>query len=527
MISINNKQHLSRSTKHSIIYISIVPLAVFVLVVWVSFHRISDFRNNQINAATSVVNLVTQEITHLIEQRNRLLNIFVNNERSIIKKLARNPRNAKLAEIIGNRMSAYFPEYFTFTLVDKFGDVIIDDFDGYLGEICLLDIKRFSTTGMQSIRVHPNPYLYHTDSIAQVSNRMEDGYFFASFKTKIFSRLLELSSPIDQHLMLVNTKNTDLIEVTEQGSRIVLDREDYKLTKLEKQRILYSKPIAGTDWRLVSLHDEDVFDDYNYDIIVIGSIISFIFLIGSILMSIVLWRAQQQRNLLKKTREEMFSLFSHDLRSPLNSIYGTVQLLAMDLDEHNFDPDMKSLISSAVSNSKHMLSLINDLLDIQKLESGMMSFNFEEIELNSFIQHVIDLNMRTADMQNVGIKFIAKENFYLNIDSQRCQQVLTNLLSNAIKYSPENETVTVAFTSDKYNVAISVTDNGQGISDDIKDMVFDKFAQSTSRETQSVGGTGLGLTIVKYVVEAHGGEVSFKSEAEQGTEFIVTLPLNR
>lgn len=522
-----NQHRLAASVKHSIIYLTLVPFIVIILVAWLSQQRINDFKRNQISIAESVVNSVAQETSRLIHENKRLLNIFVENEQENIKNLIANPDSEEYKDIIEEKMHEYFPEYFAFTVVDQFGDPIIDDFDGHIGEICLDDIKIFSNTSKQSIRVHPNPYIYHTDSIASISGHKEDGLFFASFGTNVFSRLLKLSSPNNQNLMLLNTKIPDLMEITEKGARIATKRDNYTLTDEGKERILFSTDIKGTYWRVVSFHDEEIFSNYNRDVYVVGLIIIIIFVIGSALMAIALWHAERQRVVLKMAKEDMFALFSHELRSPLNVIYGTIQILQLDADAHGFDEGTQEMISSAVENSKHMISLINDLLDVQKLEAGMMSFNFENIEMNGFIEETINLNMRLAAMRRIKIDFKPGSSLQLNIDQQRFQQVLTNLLSNAIKYSPTNDTVTVSLTTKNANAVITVSDNGPGIDDDIKQNVFEKFTQSTSKATKKVGGTGLGLAIVKYIVVAHGGYVEFESEEGKGASFIVKIPLNR
>jgi len=522
-----NRQRLLVSVKQSIIYLLLIPVIVLALIAWVSHYRINDFKNNQMEIATSIVNSVANETSRLITENKRLVDIFIRHERENIINLIANPDDDNLKQAIEDKIRNYFPDYFTFTVVNNDGEPVIDDFDGYLGDICLSDIKTFAKTKNQSIQVHPNPYIYHTDTIAKVGDKNNDGYFFASFRTNVFSRLLKLSSPNMQSLMLINTKTPDLIEITEEGARITLDRNNYTLTAQEKARTLFSIPIAGTNWRLASFHNENLFSDYEYEVYSVGLVIFLLFLTGSILMASTLWRAEQQRIALKQTKEEMFSLFSHDLRSPLTSIYGAVQLIEMEADKHSLDDVTKKMLSDAVSNCEHMLYLLNDLLDIQKLESGMMSFEYENIELNAFIKNVINLNQRLAEMNHVQLHFESMEPLHADIDKQRLQQVLTNLITNAIKYSPDYDMVTIRLTRDDKGAVLTITDNGPGIGTDIQDTLFNKFTQSQTASNKNKGGTGLGLSIVKYIVEEHGGYVGFKSEPGKGTQFVVKIPLKR
>ena len=158
------KSGFSKSAKQSIIFFSVIPLIVAVLVAVFSSYRIDDFRTNQECIAISVVNTVAQETSRLIRENRRLLTIFVDNERPNIKNLIADPTNDDYKKIIEASIKIYFPEYFTFTVVNQFGDPIIADFDGYIGDICLADIKAFSDTQSQAIQVHPNPSIYHTGS---------------------------------------------------------------------------------------------------------------------------------------------------------------------------------------------------------------------------------------------------------------------------------------------------------------------------------------------------------------------------
>jgi len=525
-IDTKNTLPLLASIKHSLIYLILIPFVSMILVAWASYHRIIDFKNNQTAIASSIVNSTAQEITRVITEQKKLLNIFVDNERYYIKKLVQNPNNEVFEEIINRKIKYYFPNHFTFTVVDADGNLITEDYDGYIGEVCIRDIISYAKTGKQRIQVHPNPFVYHTDAIIKIDRNKDDGYFFASFATDNFSRILALSSPNDQSLMLVNTQAPELIEIVEEGARIVLNRDSYSLSNTEKQRILFSTPVVGSNWRLISLHDEDLFSNYAQGIIIIAIIIISLFVLSSLLMVITLCRSEKQRIESEEAKEYMFSLFSHELRSPLTSIYGTVQLLKFNAQLHGFDDGTTAMISDAVQNSEHMIMLINDLLDMQKLESGKMSFDFERYELNAFIVDVIGLNKRLSEMHHVEINFNSVAPITADIDRQRFTQVITNLLSNAIKYSPKNERIFVSLSSSESEATISIKDSGPGISEDVKENLFEKFVQSTSNLTQKVGGTGLGLSIVKSIVEEHGGEITVVSATGQGAEFIVKIPLN-
>ena len=516
---------LLTSIKHSLIYLVLIPIVASVLVSWISYQRIKEYRDSQLSIAKTVVRSTALEISRKIKEQKKLLGIFAENERYYIKKLVSEPDNEVFEDIIAKKLRYYFPKYFAFTVVDQYGNLITEDYNGYIGDICVHDIMNFANSGDERIQVHPNPYAHHTDAIVKIGKKKQDGYFFTSFATDSFSRILSLSSPAGQHLMLINSQTPNLIEIVETGARNVLDRDSYVLTDEEQQRILFSRPVEGAKWNLLSMHDEDLFVRYEQQVITIAAIIILIFVLSSVFMIITLCRGEKQRIALQQTKQEMFSFFTHDLRSPLTSIYGTLQLLEIDTDRYHFNKNTKEMLSSAIINSEHMITLINDLLDIQKLESGNMSFNYEKAELNQFIIDTIKLNQRFAEMQSVRIEFKATDKLYANIDKRRFQQVLTNLLSNAIKYSPENEVVTVSLDKQDSFAILSVADNGPGVNLDVQHSLFDKFTQSDSQITHETGGTGLGLSIVRYIVQKHRGNVSFESTIGQGSKFIIKIPL--
>lgn len=509
--------------KHSIIYLMVIPFVVLLLVIWVSSHRINDFQTSQVKIAESATNALAGEISTVISERNKLLDIFVANEADYIRRLKHDPDNENLKKIVETKLLYYFSDYFTFSIADNKGRLILDDYDGYIGDICRNDISHYAKTGRRHVQVHPNPYVYHTDVISQIDD--DGGYFFASFSTDVFSRLLRLSSPEGQHLMLINTKVNDLIDITEQGSRLLLNRNNYLLTDEERQAVLAEKEIPGTYWKITSFHDKNLFDDFNYTVITLGAIIVATFLLATILMMVIIWRGEKRRISVEQYKDEMFSFFTHDLRAPLTSIYGTVQLLHLYSETHGFDKQTRTLVDSAVHNAKGLLSLIDDILDVQKLESGMVLFDRQKVELNALIQDVIKLNSRLADMHFVKVEFEQKPELYANIDERRFQQVLTNLLSNAIKYSPQHGVVQVSLTLDNSNAVIAVSDAGAGISRDVQETLFEKFTQGSSGDLHQMGSLGLGLSIVKYIVEEHGGQVRFESEIGQGTTFFVYIPL--
>jgi signal transduction histidine kinase len=169
--------------------------------------------------------------------------------------------------------------------------------------------------------------------------------------------------------------------------------------------------------------------------------------------------------------------------------------------------------------------LINDILDIEKIESGKIEFDLKRVELRSLIEHAIEANRGYAGSFNVGIHLDPESaTAHVRADPDRLVQVVTNLLSNACKFSPPHSEVLVTIAAVRHAVRISVRDHGPGIAPEFRPRVFDKFAQADGTEARQKGGTGLGLSIVKRIVTLLGGAVGFHDAFGGGTEFFVDLP---
>ncbi|OGI01637.1 MAG: hypothetical protein A2104_03640 [Candidatus Melainabacteria bacterium GWF2_32_7] len=227
---------------------------------------------------------------------------------------------------------------------------------------------------------------------------------------------------------------------------------------------------------------------------------------------------------IEKLKNEFVSTVSHELRTPLTSIRGSLGLILSGALGDITD-DTKDMLDIANNNSIRLISLINDILDIEKIESGRMNFNLETLEILPIIEQAIEENKSYAKQFNVDIVL---DNQLTNekgvVDKNRFLQVLTNLLSNAVKFSPSGETVKISGYKSNNGIIISVKDYGHGIPDEFKCKIFQKFAQSDSSSTRQKGGTGLGLSISKAIVEKMNGEISFETKIGEGTTFFVYLP---
>jgi DNA-binding response OmpR family regulator len=226
-------------------------------------------------------------------------------------------------------------------------------------------------------------------------------------------------------------------------------------------------------------------------------------------------------------KNEFVSTVSHELRTPLTSISGALALMAKGTAGALPDKAL-GLVAIARSNCDRLVRLINDILDLERIEAGKLVFEFSGVPIKRLVERAIAENLDYAAkfqvvLQQDGDPVDAE----VWGDEHRLLQVLTNLISNAVKFSPAGGTVSVATSRADGTLHLAVTDRGRGIPDAFKPRIFQKFAQADATDSRQKGGTGLGLSIVKSIVERHGGRIGFESEWGAGSTFHVDLPEKR
>jgi signal transduction histidine kinase len=224
-----------------------------------------------------------------------------------------------------------------------------------------------------------------------------------------------------------------------------------------------------------------------------------------------------------KAKTDFLAKMSHELRTPLNSIIGFSDLLIEQEPSINTAKRV-AFLKNVAGSAKHLLSLINDLLDISKVEAGKMSMNLEEIDLRSAITNCVASTTPLFARKNQTVEVaLPTEPMMVQGDQGRLEQVLLNLLSNANKFSPEGDRISVTTGGNGASYRIEIRDHGIGISDADQQRIFEEFEQVHSKGTLS-SGTGLGLALAKRFVEAHGGAIEVRSAAGEGATFSVVLP---
>lgn len=266
------------------------------------------------------------------------------------------------------------------------------------------------------------------------------------------------------------------------------------------------------------------------------------------LKSATLYQEIKETNLklekLERLKSEFISIVSHELRTPLTSIKNSLDILLSGRCGE-VTPSADKFISMARRNVQRLSGIINDLLDLSKIEAGKMDFNFKEISIHSVIDYVKSTLTELAKSKKLNLITEETEGLpSINADSQRLEQVLTNLVSNAIKFTPEGRNITIKSNvvnakdikiNDSFKdeirklegdyIMVSVIDEGIGIAE--KDLLhaFDKFAQIENSLSRKVGGSGLGLPIAKQLLDAHNGAIWCDSEPEKGSTFYFVIPV--
>ncbi len=231
-----------------------------------------------------------------------------------------------------------------------------------------------------------------------------------------------------------------------------------------------------------------------------------------------------ERKRLERLQDEFVSTVSHELRTPMTSISGSLGLLVGGAGGA-LPPAAAHLLKIAQANCQRLVRLINDILDIKKLESGLMAFNFQRCEACSLLERAVEADRVIADGHGVRIRLdTSPEAFYIWVDPDRFVQVITNLLSNAFKFSAPEAEVAVAIENRGDTARITVRDHGSGIPAEFKPRVFEKFAQANTGNGGLQTGTGLGLSIVRQMIMRMNGQIGFDDAPGGGTIFYVDLP---
>jgi len=235
----------------------------------------------------------------------------------------------------------------------------------------------------------------------------------------------------------------------------------------------------------------------------------------------------RQLETASRHKSEFLANMSHELRTPLNAIIGYSEMLqeeAEDVGQASFTPDLQKIHGAG----RHLLGLINDILDLSKIEAGRMDLEVSTFHLPSALSNAMTLIRERAQRHSIQLGLDVDPRISeFQADERKVKQILLNLLSNAVKFTPDGGRVDVSAKLDTTKVAIAVKDTGIGIAPEDQNAVFEEFKQVGRDYTRKAEGTGLGLALTKRFVELHGGEITLASSLGQGSTFTITLPIRQ
>ncbi|AEB29089.1 two-component sensor histidine kinase [Carnobacterium sp. 17-4] len=226
---------------------------------------------------------------------------------------------------------------------------------------------------------------------------------------------------------------------------------------------------------------------------------------------------------LEKVRTDFVTNASHELKTPVTALKGFSETL---LDGAMEDKEvLKQFLEIMLAESSRLDFLVNDILELSKLEQKQVPMNMQEVNLTEAVLSTFQLVKQTADEKEMKLNLIEEDTLFITVDSSRLKQILANLINNAVVYTQDSGEVTVTIRKENNQAVILVSDNGIGIPEDEQDRIFERFYRVDKARSRNSGGTGLGLSIVKYLVENLNGSIAVESKLGLGTTFIVRLPI--
>lgn len=360
-------------------------------------------------------------------------------------------------------------------------------------------------------------------------------------KANYFDRVKELFTELDG-------KNYD--EYIEEIQSAMAENQSYStvFTFKNERRHLYCSPLANSEWYILTVMpygelDGIVNDLANRRLYMLALSLTVIMVMFLVIFILYYKWTNKQIDEIEKARQtaikashaksEFLSNMSHDIRTPMNAIVGMTEIACSNIDNK---PVLQNCLKKITQSNKHLLGLINDILDMSKIESGNMELNMESTSLRKIMDDIATIIQQQIKAKNqhfdIAVSNVAFENVFT--DSVRLNQVIINLLSNAVKFTQNGGSIHIAMSQeasprgDEYvRVHIFVKDNGIGMSEEFKHRIFESFAREDNKRVQKTEGTGLGMAITKYIIDAMEGTIEVESESGKGTQFHVTVDMKK
>ena len=521
------------------------------------YETIIDFRISQLSA---IIATLPPEMPGNINEHDKLLeNLAYHATARGFEYLALCSANGNVEMIYGDHIEAVDPDPFLKSLnnnekkvaagVDRNGKALVllgipCDYIMSNGSKCAALVAGLSAESMSEIL-----FLDSDTSIVSSYIIRKNGSFVIRTSSAVGENYFtQFRSLFDEHSVEADEYITELKNAMEADidySAIVGDAED--------RRHIYCTSLSNSEWYLVITMPyaelTAVVNQMEHEWSFMVYLVSFIavFAIALIFYQYVKISKKQMAALAKageeaeharreaehanKAKSEFLSNMSHDIRTPMNAIVGMTAIAITNINNHE---SVQNCLKKISLSSKHLLGLINDVLDMSKIESGKMTLNVDQVSLREVMESIVNIiqpQVKAKKQQfNIFIHDISTEN--VCCDSIRLNQVLINLLGNAVKFTPEEGTIHVSMyeeaspKGDTYvRTHVIVQDNGIGMSKEYQAKIFESFTREDNTRVQKTEGSGLGMAITKYIVDAMGGSITVNSELGKGSHFHVTLDL--
>ncbi|MCH8518411.1 PAS domain S-box protein [Candidatus Gracilibacteria bacterium] len=375
----------------------------------------------------------------------------------------------------------------------KASDMKIKDLSQYLGNL-ISEVQNKRLEVMQQ-----------KDSLSAIIDNIAEGIMVVGddYKVQVFNKMSEKLTGIKESEVIGKLYDENFFFYSEKTKKCF---RDFIISSILESKVEF-------------LYEGIVIQDIKGKYIPISLIVSPM---GEKKGAVVVFRDASQERELEHLKDEFVSIASHELRTPMTVING---YSAMILEEKigTLNAAQKKCISRIKSNVEHLISLINDMLNISRLEAGKMQIDLEEISLNDFFQEIHGEFSYMFQEKNIHLH-VEKNTFTCVTDKTKLHQILVNLLGNAYKFTKPEGEVTLYARKDEGSIEISIQDTGEGINSKDIELLFKKFSQVNSYLHNKAEGTGLGLSICKMLVELLGGKIFVESEYKKGSRFYFTIP---
>lgn len=520
-------------------YVLVTLLMVGSLLAWQAWSRTDNFDRHHRQLANTSVRGAADEIGILFGELHRSMHLFAADRQALLDRILAEPDDDTLWVQLEAAVRLHFPEYFGLTLADIAGNVLRPDFENRVEEICRQDILTFIRQDFREQGViHPNPEGYHFDIMVPWGDTdTPHGVFFLSFHPNMIARILQRLQSPGHSLLLLNRDKAGLIEITAEGTRDELER-NFFLDAGETARLGAPLPVAGSRWDLVDLPaaqllSREALRNWSY------AVIEFFVFAG---VTLLMWyqirrkersRVQAEASALRHQTAlahvdrlnilgEMASGLAHELNQPLSAISTYCQSGLRILDTVENPPDkLVHVLEASSQQAKRAGTIIHRMREFATKGKAQPA----RVDINRLVAEATDFFRPELDRQGISLLLdLATGLPAVLADSIQIEQVLLNLLYNASEAMAMVEPVArrLAITSrltEDSQIEIRVSDTGHGLDPGIRDRIFDTFYSTRD------GGMGLGLSISRSIIEAHGGQLQADAQPERGATFRFTLPV--